>query len=129
MCRAAPRLVTCRTLERILPVELAEVATVHGDLIGAGRIGRAVVLLRLGQDDRLGAVHRVIGDGRHLIHVLGRRVDRRIIRVEIARDDRIAPVILEERKDALGFLGLATVDELPLLVVAELDLLGGAERL
>ena len=48
---------------------------------------------------------------------------------ELALVDRVAPVVREERHDRHSAGGLATIDELAVLVVAELDVLRGAERL
>ncbi len=70
-------------------------------------------------------------DRRHLVHVLARVVHERIIGVEtpVAHHDREVPVVLEQVEDRLALLGGPTVDQLTLVVVAELHVLDLAERL
>ena len=106
------------------------VAAVDRNLVWrAGRVDRAVrggeVLV---EDDRLRAVQRVVGDRRHLVHVLAGGVDDRIVRVELVGGDRVAPLVREHCHDGLRSLDLSAVDELAVFVVGEGDVLGCAER-
>ena len=108
----------------------APVAAVDRDLVlGAGRVDRAVgggeVLV---EDDGLRAVQRVVGDRRHLVHVLAAGVDDRVVRVEVAGRDRVAPVVGQHGHDGLRLVGLSAVDELAVFVVGERDVLRRAER-
>ena len=95
VCHAGPGLFADGCVDRVRAIEVGPVAAVDRDLVrGAGRVDRAVgggeVLV---EDDRLRAVQRVVGDRRHLVHVLAAGVDDRVIRVELAGDDRVAPVV------------------------------------
>jgi hypothetical protein len=110
-------------------VELRPVAALDRELIGARGERLALVLDRLVEDDRLGAIERVIGDGRHLVHVLGLRVDERVVRIELGLVDREAPVVGEQGHDRRGSGDFAAIDERAFVVVAQLDGLRGTERL
>ncbi len=131
MRRASPRLLTDGCVDRVGSVERCPVAAVDRDLVRRprgvdGAVFGGVVLVK---DDGLHAVQRVEGDRRHLVHVLGGRVDDRVVRVELARHDRIAPVVPEQRQDLLCPGSLAALGQLTILVVGELDVLRGAEGL
>lgn len=71
----------------------------------------------------------VVGDGRHLEHVLAARVDQWVVRIHVTRYDRVAPVDGEHVHDRIGLLGRAPVDQLPIVVVVEGDVLRLAECL
>ncbi len=71
----------------------------------------------------------VVSDGGHLEHVLRGGVDQRIVRVEVTLDDRVAPVVPQQAQDRLRTFGGAAIDELAVLVVAQCDVLFGAELL
>ena len=155
MDRAGPGLRARRAVERVRAVELRPVALVDRDLVAAGvedrilthggriplpaevdlrlrgdlAVAVAVPLGGLGQDHGLGAMERVIGDGGHLVHVLGGGVDQRVAGVELAIDDGPAPGVAQQGQDGLGAFGGAAIDELAVLVVAQLDVLRLAEAL
>ena len=145
----APRLVTSDRFHRDAAVETGPVAAVDvevaRDALGRERIrnrNHLAVAVELGGDGAvvsgeviggqhhgLDAVQGVIGDRRHLVHVLSGGVDEWIVGVEIGLHDREVPVVFEQGPDRLRAFDLAAVDELALVVVAELDVLDLAERL
>ena len=150
---AVPGLLASRTVERVHPVEAGPVAIGDGDLVdpsredgvlacgrgipltgrhgrrvgGHGAITIAVPLDRLGQHDGLRPGQRMVGDGGHLVHVLGGRVGDRVVGVQVTLVDRPLPRVLEEGQDGHGLFGGAAVDEIAVLVVRERDVLRGAE--
>ena len=93
---AAPGLLAGNALDRVLAVEVGPVLAVDLELVGAGLEGLTVVLDVLGQRHGLHAVQHVVGDGRHLVHVLARGVHQRVGGVELGLDDRVLPVVLEQ---------------------------------
>ncbi len=124
---AAPGLFARRALDRVLAVEAGPVATVDGELVGAGLEDLTVVLDVLLEDDGLGAVEHVVADGGVLEHQLAGGVDQRVVGVEVGLVDREGPLVDEQGADRVGSLGGATVDQLAVLVVGELDVLGGVD--
>jgi hypothetical protein len=60
-------------------------------------------------------------------YVLTGRVDQRVVRIEVSVVDWEAPIVGEQRHDRCRLDGVAT--ELTLVVVSELDVLRGAERI
>ena len=82
-----------------------------------------------GDDDGLLAMEDVEVDDRHLEHVLARSVDQRIVGIEVALDDREAPVGLEEGQDLFAGLDRAAIHELAIFAVAQGDVLRLAEGL